>query len=436
MFQVPGTERWINIEENWPQICRLQLGAEPSTDDPLLTMTGDFRRGEGDEVEVFGWDPRGKFYRADPETGRELDLNKPKFVSLRPEREKLLKFSIRVSQVAIAGMSLSQPVSRWQSAIKDPESMEVFKCDVLALPENSTQAISPEIITRSRTVEEPFDLSLAPTANCQRFAGVDTGNTCWFFAREVADEFRKRAKYAEKIPLSQLVARTVSLFYKLELSCLFIDAHPAVDQAREITYGIHGLTEDHDWPSAIETPETKRIEFQSGREGGLVWDGEKKRWENVKAAVVMFTKAEGAGITQKLGVDLQTGFTKYYPIIQCNRFELINRAIREFLTPRENIIRSRDGEMMMDPVMRMPRKEAGSPPIVELLENHFITGSAKDDKDQFVDGCENHLLLSNGYSALAEVIGGTIYAGRKVAVHSSLDPKDYGNPKRESAFPN
>ena len=436
MFKVPGEERLVNIEENWPQVCRMQLGDKPAVTDPQLTMTGDFRRGEGDAVEVFAWNPRGKFYQADPETGKAFDMTKPVFVEQRPERAKTLKFSIRVSQVAIAGMSLSQPVSRWQNAVKDPESMEVFKCDVLALPENSTQTISPEIITRSRTVEEPFDLSLAPKEGCQRFAGVDTGNNCWFFAREVEEEFRKRAKFAEKIPLSQLVNRTVSLFHKLNLSCLFVDAHPAVDQAREITYGIHGLTEDHHWPAAMEKPETKRIEFQAGREDGLVWDGEKGRWENLRAAVVQFTKAEGAGITQKLGIDPQTGFTKFYPIIQCNRFELINRAVKEFLTPKENVIRSKDGELIEDPVMRMPRKEAGSPPIVELLENHFIAGSAKDEKDNFVDGCENHLLLSNGYSALAELIGGTVYAAKVPVEFEPLVRGEFERERQGRAFPN
>ena len=427
MFQVPGTDRMINIEESWPQVCRMQLGGKPSADDPQLTMTGDFRRGEEENLEIFGYDPRAHFYRADPETGRELDLTKPVYVERRPDRAKLLKFSIRVSQVAIAGMSLSQPVSRWQNAVKDPDSMQVFKCDVLALPENSTQSISPEIITRSRTVEAPYDLHLALKEGCQSFGGVDTGNNCWFFAREVESEFVKRAMFAEKIPLSQLVRRTVSLFESLNLSCLFIDAHPAVDQAREITYGIHGLTEDSHWPAPMEKPETKVIEF----EGGLIWNGEKGRWENLRAAVVQFTKKEGAGIEQKLGIDPQTGFTKYYPIIQCNRFELINRAVREFLTPKENVIRTKDQKLVEDPVMRMPRKEEGSPPIVELLENHFITGSAKDEKDNWVDNCENHLLLSNGYSALAELVGAAVFEAQKPMAFSKLESDPYGYDPRQ-----
>ena len=50
-------------------------------------------------------------------------------------------------------------------------------------------------------------------------------------------------------------------------------------------------------------------------------------------------------------------------------------------------------------------------PIVETLEAHLVTGSEKDDKGEFVDGCENHLLLADGYSALAELIA----AGNQVS---------------------
>jgi hypothetical protein len=90
--------------------------------------------------------------------------------------------------------------------------MPVFRCDVMALPSNTEQAINPEVILRARTVEEPFDLSLAP-ATAPRFAGMDTGNRCWFVSREVFSEGRKRVAWAEQVPLSQMVARDVVLFH-------------------------------------------------------------------------------------------------------------------------------------------------------------------------------------------------------------------------------
>lgn len=399
MFEVPGTGRTINIEENWPQVCRLAVDGVPKPTDPKLTWAGNFKDDSGN---TFDYLPGSLFYQADPETGIPVDINKPLFVERRPDRAKLLKFSTRVSQVAIAALSLSQPVSRWQDAVKDPEVMEVFYCDVLALPRNSSQALTPEIITRSRNIEQPFDLRLSVRPGCKSFAGVDTGNRCWFFAREVESEFVKRSLWAEQIPLGDLVSRVVHLARSLDVGCLMVDAHPAVDQARAITYALNDL-DGIDWP-VVENPDTARISFP----GGLVWDGKLKRWENLRAAVVQFTKAQGAGMTQKLGTEQEAGRTKFYPIIQVSRFDLINRAVNEFLGPKEQISRVSNGKVIEEPVMRLCQKVPGSPAIVETLEAHLVTGSDKDEKGEFADNCENHLLLADGYSALAEMMGAAI----------------------------
>jgi hypothetical protein len=398
MFAVGDTGRTINIEENWPQVCRMAVDGTPQPGDPKLTMAGNFKDDAGN---VWDYDPAGTFYVADPETGIPLDRNQPIFVERRPERAKLRRWSIRVSQVAIAAISLNQPVSRWQDAVKDPEVMEVFYCDVLALPRNSSQALTPEIITRARSVEQPFDLRMSLRPGCASYAGVDTGNRCWFFAREVEDDFTKRALWAEQIPLGDVVRRVVSLARTLDVGCLMVDAHPHVDQARSITYALNGL-EGIKWP-VVENPEKERIEFP----GGLVWDGPNNRWENLRAAVVQFTVKPGGGTVQRIGTDEQDGVKRLYPILQVSRFDLLNRVVNEFLTPKEQVNRvNADGEVVEHPVMRLPQKVAGSPAIVETLDAHLITGSDKDDKGDFVDECENHLLLADGYSALAELIGG------------------------------
>jgi hypothetical protein len=396
MFRVPGEDRLVNIEENWPQICRLAVDGIPKPTDPKLTHTGAFRTDDG---QIYDYDPSGLFYVADVETGKPLDRNAPVFVERRPERAKLRQWSTRVAQVAVGAISLSQPVSRWQSALRDPELMEVFCCDVLALPRNSTQALTPEVISRARTVEQPFDLRLSLRPGSRGFAGVDTGNRCWYFSREVDGEYIKRALWAEQIPLGDLVRRVVTLAQLQNIGCTLIDAHPAVDQARAIVYALNNL-DGIKWPNVSE-PEKTRISFP----GGLVWDGPNSRWENLRAAVVQFTKSSGGGVEQKIGKDLQAGYTKFYPIIQCSRFDLINRVVNEFLTPKEQVNRvTKDGTLVDEPVMRLPRKETGAPAIVETLEAHLITGSEKDEKSDYVGDCENHLLLADGYSALAELI--------------------------------
>lgn len=396
MFAVGDTGRTINIEENWPQVCRLAVDGTPKPTDPKLTMAGNFKDDQGN---VWDYDPTGVFYVADPETGIVINRDEPIFVERRPERAKLRKFSLRVAQVAIAAISLSQPVSRWQEAIKDPEVMEVFYCDVLALPRNSSQALTPEVITRSRTVEQPFDLRLSLRDSCKSYAGVDTGNRCWFFAREVESEFVKRSLWAEQIPLGDLVRRSVHLANLLQVDCLMVDAHPAVDQARAITYALHGL-EGITWPVVDGDPKKARIELP----GGLVWDGKRGLWENLRAAVVQFTKAKGGGSQHQLGIDEVEGQKRFYPILQVNRFDLINRVVNEFLTPNEQVVRVSNGKLVEEPVMRLCRRETGAPAIVETMDAHFITGSDKDAQGEFVDECENHLLLANGYSALAELV--------------------------------
>lgn len=396
------TRKRINLEENWPQVCRLAVDGEPKASDPKLTLAGDFRSDDGD---AWAYEPGAPYYFADPETGAVIDRSQPYDNHLRSDRIKLRKWSFRPSQFAIGAMPVNQFVSRWQDAVKDPEMMTVFRCDVMALPSNTEQAINPEVIARARGVEEAYDLSLAP-AGAPRFAGMDTGGRCWFVTRDVFSEARKRISWAEQIPLSQMVARAEVLFHKMGINCLSIDANPAVDEARTLCYRLNGL-EGIDWVAFNGRPPEARLQFP----GGLVWDGANKRWEGLRCFVVEFSVKQGGGIVHKLGIDPQGGFNKFFPVIQCNRFESINRVVNEFLTPQENVIRVIDGKLLDEPVMRLPERTAGCLPIVETLDNHLITGSKRVQEEggevkDYVDKCENHLLLANAYSGLSEMVGG------------------------------
>lgn len=405
-----GTRR-INLEENWPGICRLAVDGTPKPTDPKLTLAGEFREDiEGGR----SWKHKNGqlYYFADPETGAVIDRRKPIELHLRPDRLDEDNVSWRLSQFVFDALPINQFVSRWQDAVKDPEMMVVFRCDVMAMPSNTEQAITPEILMRARTTETPYDFSLGKST-LPRFAGLDTGNRCWFAAREVESEAAKRMQWAEQIPLSQMVARTASLYRRLGIGCLGIDANPAVDEARALCYMLNGL-EGIDWLPFNGRPDVARLQFP----GGLVWDGERKRWENLRCFVVEFAVRPGGGIVHKIGIDPQGGYNKFYPIIQANRFESISRVVNELLTVKENVIRVVDGEAMEDPVMRLPQRVPGSPPIVETMDLHFLTGSKRVTKDgeqkDFVDGCENHLLLANGYSALAELVAGFVIVKKPV----------------------
>jgi hypothetical protein len=413
----------LNLEESWPDCCRMAVTGEPKTSDPKLTLAGDFRDDAGDS---WDYEPGGCYYFAHPETGYVVDRSKPVLRHLRPERIKQRKWSFRVSQFCIAALDPGQFVSRWQAAVKDSDMMVVFCCDVKALPANTEQAITPEILQRARSSQTPFDLTLGGEGGRRLYGGLDTGNRCWFMAREVESEAVKRVRWAEQIPLANMVDRAELLFHRLGLACLFVDARPAVSEARTLCYKLNGL-QDIDWGSYARFTEKDWIRFP----GGLTWNGDRQRWEGLRCAVVEFTRKEGAGLLHKLGrEDTATG-PRFFPIIQANRFETIDRAVKEFLTPEENVVRVVGGEVLDLPVMRLPQKLPGCPPILETLESHLLTGSKREEgKDgepkDYVDGCENHLLLADGYSALAEQVGGNAL----VAAPAEVEPVDLPRAKR------
>lgn len=392
-----GDGKTIRPEEHWPQVCRLQLGTAPQPSDPKLTYSGDF---ESDDKTRHPYKPGQPYYLADPDTGVVIDRSQPIEKHLRPERIEMRDWSFSFSHLSMAAYGLEQMLSRWQKAIKDPVTMVAFCCEVLALPKNTTQGLSPEILTRSRAAGSPFDLSLSLRPGTAGYGGLDTGNSCWFVAREVTSEVEKRIIHAEDIPLANVVRRAEVLFHKIGLTALFIDARPAVNEARMLTYLLNGVS-NIKWP-VIKDPEKARIQLP----GGLEWNGEKGEWVNFRCAVVEFTKSAGAGITQKLGQEQADGVTRFFPIIQCSRFDSIDRVISEFLTPDENIYRMHSGTVYDEPVMLLPRRVDGSPQILDTLDRHLITGSAREEKDgekgDYVDKCDNHLLLANAYSGIAE----------------------------------
>lgn len=403
--------RWCP-EEHWPQICRVAIDGKPSAADPQLTELGDFRV-PGERQASWSWDPEAHFYLANPITGVALDRDVGEWTIRRPDRIVERKFSMRVSQMGIGAIELVQIVAHWRDAVTDPEQMIVFCTDRLAIPKSTLQQLDQAIIERARSVK-PFRLSQAPTAGFPRFGGLDTGDRCWFTSREVESPFVKRINYAEQIALGNVKARAVDLYHRLGLSCIFIDARPAAEEARHITWAIHGLL-DYTWPKIAE-PEKQRIAFGND----LVWDGPNVKWLGLRAAVVEFALREGQGIRHKLGVT-QEG--KFYPVIQCNRDESIQGVIHDLLTPKEGIVQVINGVKREVPSLLLPLKEAGAPVAVEMLGNHFLTGSKRErNKDggseSYVDHVENHFLLGATYARLAEMLGGSATKAAPVAYQS------------------
>jgi hypothetical protein len=424
--QNPNCAQSQNLEENWPRICRVAVTGIPSLSDPFLTHTGDFRHYDnGPTVAVY--DPAKKYYFACTRCGTEFNrgLDGFKWSHRRPEQTALRNWSFRISQFAISAIEVSQIVAEWVRAVADPDAMATFLCDRKAMPESTAQKLTVEILERSRRNwnEERPDSTLVfntaitanaatPLASIPVFGGLDTGRRCWFFARKMHAPDVKQVLHVEQVPLGNVVEHVTALFRTLGLHALFIDQAPATDEARTLALRLNGLEGLKNWPPA---PKDKNgyITFPSG----LRWNGSAQRWENLRCAVVAFTKRRlGAGISHGFDIFEKGSQTMFVPLIEANRFETIDRVVREFLTPTENVSEvifapDEKSYVRLDPAMRLPPKGRGQPPIHETLDEHLLAGSERVELrggslGDYVDGCENHLLLANAYSGLAELEAG------------------------------
>lgn len=405
MHRCPSCAHEQNLEEQWPRCCRVQMGPTPVETDPHLTQTGDFRHEDTGSV-IAVHDPRHTYYFACGACGAKMDRSKKGFrwVHRRSEAIRLYRWSWRISQMGIAAIDVSQIVAHWTKAVIDPLEMEAFNCDRRAMPESSDQKITEAILDRARQVS-PYDMATRVQIGCEGFAGLDTGRRCWLAARERQRVDVKRMLHIEQIAVGNVVERAVSLFNLLGLSCLLIDQNPETDAARTIALRLNGLAELKAWPKPPKAGGS--VKFP----GGLQFDGE--RWRGLRCAVVAFNvKKRGGGIRHSFDIFEKDGREVFVPLIECNRYEMIDRAVKEFLTPAENVqdvIQDVGGaRIRTEPAMRLPRRGRGSPKVLELLDEHLLTGSEKEEGESgdYVDKCENHFLLANGYAALAEAVAG------------------------------
>jgi len=415
MLICPHCEAECNPEESFPQIVRVAMDGAPAPTDPQLTWTGDFRM-PGSTETTATHDPTNLYYLGCPTCSGVLGLQRFEWRHRIPSRIRTRNWSYRISQLSIPAIDLSQIVAHWVRALADAEEMVVFRCDRLALPKSTAQALTPEILDRSRGVG-PYDLGIRPPPHVPeapplstRYAGLDMGDRCWFFARDVESPAVKRVCHVERIAAGDVVNRVATIFALHQVGLLMIDERPLVNEARTLALMLNGL-QGIIWPHVPE-PEKANISFP----GGLRWDGPNRRWFGLRCAVVRFDKKSiGAGVQQTLSKFEEGGQTKFIPLIQCNRFETIDRCVQELLTPAENVMEvvSVPGSpsiVRQDPSLLLPRRTPGAPAILETLDDHLIAGSertkeADGSMGDYVDKCENHLLLSDAYSCLAELIG-------------------------------
>lgn len=396
-------EGWLNPEEAFPGIVRHAVTGIPRADDPKLTWAGDFRHDSDPLVTVSTHRPENFYYLASPTSGEPLDRLRPVVVHRRPERLDMRNWTIRISQLGIGAIGLSQIVGQFTLAVEDPDEMTVFRCDVLGLPRSMAQAITPEVIQRAQGID-PFDLRVVREPGRAAFAGLDIGDKCWLTVRETEGSARRRLIYAASIPVGDVVRRVAALHAANLFDCLFADQRPEASAMRDLMLLLNGLEDIEHWPAV---PKVGNREAWLSLPGGLTWDGSQGRWRGLRGAVVRFDhKKIGQGITHGFDEFEQEGCKKFVPLIQCNRQETIDRVVRELLTPDEGVNEVLGGQVRVLPSLLLP---VPGQPIMERIGEHFIAGSEREkDSDgspgDYTDGIANHLLFANGYAALAETV--------------------------------
>jgi len=412
-LKCPNCETEYNPEEAWPNICRKDEGR--GTNDPWLKAEGDFVDNEGQH---YRFDPSGSYYFACPVCGHKLDRTAIYYEARMPERIAERKWSVRVSQLCCSGLPVIMFASHWQSAVKDPDAMKAFCCDRLAMPKSSAQAVTKEIIERATKVE-PVMCSLASEMMPEgwiTYAGLDTGDRCWFTVRRRNIVTRKvKTIWAESIAAERVRAKVPALFATVGASCLFVDAAPLRDLTRDLCRMINGIPEEI--PSAARLDLKGRIHI--GR--NLHWNGSKEIWTGLKCAAVEFTGKPGTGIRQQCR--LTPANNSVYPVIACNRDEAIGAVIDELLTADDGYQQlDAEGKLRTEPVWLLPEDLPGSQAIIRTLHDHILSGSRKvKDKDgkeeHFIDKVENHLLLASTYARLAETVADQCGQHRTGIVH-------------------
>jgi hypothetical protein len=431
LIACPGCGRRHNPEILWPGICRLEMEGLPAAEWPWLTVEGHFAFADGRRLPV-AWSPGQRYVLACLECGAALDRRNPQWQAQAPEREKLRRWSYRVSQLLIPDIDLAQIVAAWQLAVRDPAQMNVFCTDRLALPKSATQTLTPHDLQAARrdykiqtgltrftrlgerpetgTSENHVNL-VNPVQNAVRFGGLDLGDQCWFVARsvEAKSPFTARLLWIEPIAAERVRSRVPELFRVLGLSVLCVDAGPLRDLARDLAFMLNGLDENAE---ASGDDAGRNIFFtRDGTRLPLQWQASREQWLNVRCAPVEFTQREGQGLRHKVA---RTQDGRIYPLLAAHRDESIGRVIAELLPPgdeRPRLAENADGttSALAMPRFLLPEPTDESREVLALYERHLLAGSRQertgDGKSlRYLDKCENHFLLATAYAALAELL--------------------------------
>ena len=364
------------------------LGRARSPDEPDPIITAEM-----------GFDRLARYYVACVECGTPLDRAAGRYVARHPDRIPEARFGVRVSQLNIAAISLEEIVGAWYAAFEDPSgcAMAAFACDRAGVPHAGaaqplTQAILDEArrLGLSQTADPaPYAMSVAPrlaeaTAGNPplRVAGMDMGPRCWFWCDEVAGPAVSACVWAELIASGNASDRLPLLVASLGIQCVLLDAGGEPDLTKRLVMALNGL-ENYRPPALSRTEILGQRLLNLG--AGLAWDGERRRWRGLRSAAVLFVPGSGQGLEHTIGFT-QDG--RIYPLLKCQRYESIQSAVNDFLTPAQGVVElmnfpraraeaseSQNGQdkvVRSLPRARLPRTVSGAGVSLPLLDSHLL----------------------------------------------------------------
>jgi hypothetical protein len=264
----------------------------------------------------------------------------------------------------------------------------------------------------------------------ERFAGMDMGPRCWFWCDEVRGPLVSACVWAELIASGNAPVRVPLLMNALGIACLLLDAGGEPDLTKRLVLALNGL-EDY-LPPPIPRPAL--LGSHLGPLGvGVTWDGQRARWQGIRAAAVLFVRGQARGLEQTIGFT-QEG--RIYPLIKCSRSESIQTAVNDFLAPAQGVIElvearaaccpaagpapppggagpdtARPKNLRQFPRARLPQSYIGPGVSQAVLDGHLLNLRKERDPrsgaDDWIEGVENHLGLAKTYARLAQTLSQT-----------------------------
>lgn len=177
---------------------------------------------------------KGKWTRVCPECGATLDLANGVWVATHPERAKLKKFSYRVSSLIIAARDADHIMNRWERRAKKKKSEKAkFNCAELAMPDAGAQ--QPVTDAEIERMKRRYVMKLAHGSG-PRFAGMDLGDLCHFYAYDRDENGRRRIVWLEEIDSDEAVNRVSALIGNLGVTSMVVDKKPLTTVARALAF--------------------------------------------------------------------------------------------------------------------------------------------------------------------------------------------------------